>query len=115
MIRSLTLYFDDSVVPKVSGTHIATFPLKTDGGTVYFDIDLNNVTVKGDSFRVEAESATMVPMKNAKGKIVGKLPWGAICTKYMMDKIQKEKRDPDEDVVIFIDEGTLTNEEIHEV
>lgn len=117
MIRSMTLYFDESIVPNVPGTHIITFPLETSGGTVYFDIDLNHVIVKGDSFRVEGEDKTMIPMKNAKGKVIGKLSWGAICTKHMLNRIRKEQqqKDADDDVVIFLDEGTLTDDEIHSV
>lgn len=108
--RTLILFFEDTIVPEFPATHVATWAIENGGKTWLLDIDLDKAAVMGNRVKVSREIDQVITLFSKDRKERARMKWNDICNYFLHARLKKEESD--EKITIWIDEDTLTEDEI---
>lgn len=108
--RTLILFFEDTIIPEFPATHIATWGMDIGKKRWLLDIDLNEAEINGDMVKVARDVDRIIYLYSEDRKEKGRMKWNDICNYFLHKKLKKEEGD--EKITIWIDEDTLTDDEI---
>ena len=108
--RTLILFFEDTIIPDFPATHVATWEMEIDGKTWLLDVDLNEAEIMGDMVTINHDIEQTIVLYDGDRKERARMKWNDICNYFLRAKLKKEESD--EKITIWIDEDTLTEDEI---